>query len=205
MYEPETRWSAVLRQGDVFGQVLFPLLGKQGEVRQVNTFGILQGGTAEMASDQAGLPASMRFAAVVSHDCELNEQKDRGFFLAARLESVSRQLRPDELALLRAANDITPHGTEERKALDTFLLEPIPGVFEQPMNINFGTITPFPLTLASQVLQAKRAELRHEHRLFLRQKVAFFFGRNAPDIEDAERLPRADVQPQEGGDANDDA
>jgi hypothetical protein len=197
VYEPETRWSPALRQGDVFGEVLFPLLSKAGAIKQVNTFGIFQGGTVEMSGSEATLPASMRFAAIVSHDCELNEQKDRGWFLAARLESVSRKTTPEEIAQLRAANDITPDGGEERKALDTFLLEPLPGVYEEAMNINLGTVTPFPLSLARQVLLAKRAELVHEQRLLLRTKAAFFFGRSAPDIDDGERVDRAHVQPAE--------
>jgi hypothetical protein len=44
------------------------------------------------------------------------------------------------------------------------------------------------------LVAAKRAERTHDHRMLFREKLAWFFGRHADDINDAEKIdvPRHD-------------
>jgi hypothetical protein len=183
------RWSPGLRQGDVLGEIPFPLPTKQG-AQFVSTPGTFTG--YELFPAMVLVQAKMQYVAVVSHDCEFNEDK-RKHFLVAKVEPLPHELKPEELEALRSENDIQARGAA---ALDTFFLDPIDGVFDRPRRINFCTVTPFPTSSAEQLISLKKAELDQPTRILLRTKLGYFFSRDAEDIPDEKK---ADAPPVIGG------
>jgi hypothetical protein len=185
------RWSPTLRQGDILGPVLLPLVGKRHEV--ISTLG----GLADESGadpDRMILTAARRYVAVVSHDCEFNEGK-RDRLLLARVQEIPRELTEEQQAALRESNDVEArHDVGKNVAgVDSFLLDPLDGHFENPQVVVFTTITPFPMKTADDLHAEKRAELRHEHRLLLRRKLAWFFLRTQDDVAEDEKRPPSEV------------
>jgi hypothetical protein len=130
----------------------------------------------------------MAFAVIVSHDCEFNEGK-RNKLLLARLQSVPRNLSPEQLEDLRQSNDIETRIARGLTvaAVDSWLFASVPGAFDDEHVANFGTITPLPMKLSSELLSVKRAELAHAPRVLFRKKLAYFVGRDAEDIPETEK------------------
>lgn len=128
--------------------------------------------------------------AVLSHDCEFNERK-RNKFLVARLQNMPGNLSGDERAALFASNDVRARveANEPVAGVDTFALNPAPGVFHREQVISFTTITPLPIAMQHDLLDGKKLELTQERRGQLREKIAWFFGRDAEDIPDAHKSP----------------
>jgi hypothetical protein len=181
------RWSPRLRQGDIFGEVDFPF-SKAGYARVFDASSIAATGEQAIPT-QLQIGCSRRFAIVTSHDCEFNERK-RIHFLVARIETLSSGgLEAEQMEELRRGNDIAATSESGNPiALDTFFLEPLDGVFEEPQRVNFASITPFPMKAKTDLLKLKRAELQHEHRVMLREKLAAFFARVADDIPDEAKV-----------------
>lgn len=185
------RWSPTLRQGDIIGPILLPLVGNKQEA--ISVMGSIRdevGGTPK----QMILDASHRLVAVVSHDCEFNEGK-RDRILVARVKEVPRDLSDDALAAMRLSNDVEArHAADEAvDGVDNFLLDPCPDVYESPHVVVFTTITPYPIKMVDQLHAAKRAELRHDQRLLFRRKLAWFFLRNPEDVPDATKRSPAEI------------
>jgi hypothetical protein len=185
------RWSGDrLRQGDVLGKVPFPLPSQ--EDRLVGTQGAVTAliGAAEMRLTQA----SPRYVAVISHDCEFNEGK-RKHFLVARVENLRKDLTNEQLEELRRGNDVDESSKDERKfPVDTFYLDPIEGVFEEPQRINFCAVAAFETSSIGELRKLKKAELDQPTRVLLRAKLGFFFGRDAEDdFPDDERIDAPEV------------
>jgi hypothetical protein len=173
------RWSQGLRQGDVVGEIPFPLPTKTA------TF-VASGGIAgyQLTPEMAVVRTSPRYVAVVSHDCEFTEER-RDHFLVARIESFPRNLNDDQLEEIKLGNDIIDaSGKERRFALDTFYLDPCEGVFERPQRINFCTMTPFAMSSVETMRALKKAELDQPTRVLLRTKIGLFFARHAEDVPD---------------------
>src|SRR5579862_7324579 len=133
MYSP--RWSPGLRQGDVLGKINFPL--PKSTIQWM-----VSGGLAALPGGQptaAVIQATPRFVAVVSHDCEFNEDK-RLHFLVARIDDLG-PVSDEQIAFLRRGNDVEASAGEGREfPVDSFILDPLPGAFDKPMRINFCTI-----------------------------------------------------------------
>jgi hypothetical protein len=130
------------------------------------------------------MASSARYALVVSHDCDFNEGK-RDFFLAASIHDLNRQdEKPERLEKLRLDNDADRHTPANQIALRGFLLEPIPGAFEEPKLAVFDTITPIAMKFRGDMLKVKRAEMEHEHRVMLRKKLGLFVSREEDDVDD---------------------
>jgi len=128
--------------------------------------------------------SSVRYALVVSHDCDFNEGK-RDFFLAASIHDLTPQdSKPERLEKLRLDNDADRHTPANQIALRGFLLEPVPGIFEEPKMAVFDTITPIAMKFRVDMLRVKRAEMAHEHRVMLRKKLGLFISREENDISD---------------------
>src|SRR4051812_14341204 len=106
------RWSPGLRQGDVLGKVFFPALGAQFQT--VSTTASVVGGLSMPAIENVLVKGEQRFAIVISHDCEFNEDK-RNRLLLARLESVPGNLKEDQLIALRASNDVESRSQAKEK------------------------------------------------------------------------------------------
>lgn len=135
-------------------------------------------------------PAADRYVVVASHDCDFTEAK-RDHFLLARLQEFNRRLDAEAREAIKAANDAirVEEGADERyEYIDTFVLDPLPGSFDEFMPVQFTTISPWHSSLVEEFQKLKRAELEHEHRVRLRKKLAFFFGREAADIADEEKF-----------------
>lgn len=131
----------------------------------------------------AMMVSSPRYALVISHDCDFNEGK-RDFFLAASIhELTSKDRKPDRLEKLRLDNDARRHTAAHQIALRAFLIEPILGHFDEPRLAVFDTITPIAMKFKSEMLKLKRAEMSHEHRVMLREKLALFVAREEADID----------------------
>ena len=135
--------------------------------------------------------AEPRYAVVVSHDCEFDDRK-RAHFLAARLQELPKKERkdPEKLQILFRGNDY--RGAAQARfpvALDSFIVEPVAGVFDDPMLVNFASITPFAMKFRLEMLRLERAEMDSDQRSLLREKLAVFFGRHAEDVP-AEYKPR---------------
>lgn len=181
------RWSARLRQGDVVGPVPYPKL-KNPPQKILKPAGWAAGAGASHALE---FPVDERYAVIVSHDCEFNEAKRRQFLLA-RVQDFPDSLAPEVQAQLRAANEaVREEGDdpgERYDYLDAFVLDPLPGSFETERVVSFTTIVAFPMTMVGTVREMKKAELKHEHRHQLRQKIAFFFGRGGGDVPDEEKV-----------------
>jgi hypothetical protein len=141
----------------------------------------------------------MRYAVVMSHDCEFNDEK-RPQFLIARVQDFQRDLPLETRALIKAANGAVTEAEDEQRYdyIDTFVLEPIPGCFETEQLVSFTTITALPISMTAEIKTMKRAELKHEHRVQLRRKLGFFFGRDAEDIDEAEKTAPPDRIPPQG-------
>ena len=189
------RWSKTLRQGDVCGPILFPKF-KNAPQQVLRP----QGWTAEAAvNDTLELPADRRHVVIVSHCCEFNEAK-RAQFLVARIQDFAPNLSSADRAAIRAANDaIRESEAGESEAdesgdgkrydyIDTFVLDPIPNCFAEPRLVSFTTIMALPIAMASNIKALKHAELEHEHREKLRKKLGFFFGRDADDVDEGEKI-----------------
>lgn len=180
------RWSPRLRQGDIVGPVGLPLLGTQFEF--IAGSRSLTEGAASSPTGKIILEAADVFVAIVSHDCEFNERK-RNKLLVARLQNIQGNLTQAQVEALWASNDVAARveADEPVAAVDSFAVEPLPGQFERPQVINFATTTPLPMSMASDLAEAKKAELVHDVRVLLRNKLAWFFGRDAEDVPDDDK------------------
>ena len=126
--------------------------------------------------------SSPRYALVVSHDCDFNEDK-RDFFLAVSIHELTpKDRKPERLEKLRLDNDARRHTAAQQIALRAFLLEPVPGHFDEPRLAVFDTITPIAMKFKAEMLKLKRAEMDHVHRVMLREKLALFISRQQDDI-----------------------
>jgi hypothetical protein len=133
-------------------------------------------------ANMAIMVSSPRYALVVSHDCDFNEDK-RDFFLAASLHELTpKDRKPERLEKLRLDNDARRHTAAHQIALRAFLIEPIAGHFDEPQLAVFDTITPIAMKFKAEMLKLKRAEMDHEHRVMLREKLALFVARQQDDI-----------------------
>lgn len=183
-------WSPGLRQGDILAEVFFPQVTNQ--VTVITNTPSLTRPVAERPITSVILQGEHRFAVVVSHDCEFNEQK-RNRLLVARVQSVPGNLTPEQRNELRASNDVESllalNPDAHVAGVDSFLLDPLHGLFADEQVIVFTTITPFPMKMKNELLNSKRAELRHEDRVRLRQKLAWFFGRGGEDLPDDQKTP----------------
>ena len=183
-------WSPTLRQGDILGPLPVPLVGKQLDV--VSKFDDLSAQTGGPPV-QMLVPAARRYVAVLSHDCEFNEGK-RDRLLLARVGEVDKRLDADAIAELRVSNDVEGRHAAKKSVdgVDSFVLDPLDGVFDSPKLIVFTTTTPWPA--AAQMIRklqaAKVAELEHEHRLLLRRKLAWFFLRSPDDVPQGDKRPK---------------
>jgi hypothetical protein len=186
-------WSSRLRQGDIVGPIPIPLLGKKPQViTSVPSFG-----TSEGEVQGVFLTAPARYAAVVSHDCEFNEEK-REFILLARVQRIDPRLTPEQIEVVRLSNDVRGRhaaGEEKIAGVDNFLIDPIEGHLTTPHVIAFTAIVPFPTTqsMLDDLHRAKRAELVHDERCLLKQKLAWFFIRTDDDVPAADKRPKAEV------------
>jgi hypothetical protein len=199
-------WSKTLRQGDVCGPILYPKF--KSPPQQVLR---PQGWAADAAvNDTLELPADSRRVVVVSHCCEFNETK-RAQFLVARIQDFAPNLSPADRAAIRAANDAIRKSEDDESEglesqddesegdetddgkrydyIDTFVLEPIPNCFAEPQLVSFTTIMALPIAMASNIKALKHAELEHEHREKLRNKLGFFLGRKGDDVDESEKVP----------------
>ena len=182
------RWSPRLRQGDILGPLPLPLLGTQFEV--VAPTRSLTSGIETSAGGKIIIDAENVVVAVISHDCEFNDDK-RNKLLVARLQNVPGNLDSEQREALRGSNDVAARveADEAIAGVDSFLLAPLPGRYEQEQVVNFGTITPLPMKMKADLLSVKRAELRHDVRELFRAKLAWFFGRHADDMPDDQKRP----------------
>jgi hypothetical protein len=175
-------WSHRLRQGDIFGLIDYPS-AKAGISRGTSPPGAPVH-TKIDKPNMAIMVSSPRYALVISHDCDFNEGK-RDFFLAASIHELDRRDRkPERLEKLRRDNNARSHTPANQIALKGFLLEPVPGHFEEPMLALFETITPIAMKFKVDMLKLKRAEMNHAHRVMLREKLMLFAGRQEDDIPD---------------------
>jgi hypothetical protein len=186
-------WSPRLRQGDVIGPVSLPFLGKKLQV--VSTAGNLAG-TPGAGVESVLVPVKPRYVAVVSHDCEFNEGK-REYILLARIQRLDPRLTPEEIEDIRLSNDVKGrHATkQEVDGVDSFLIDPIEGHIGGPQVISFTALMPYPTTpeMLASLLERKRAELVHEQRLLMKQKLAWFFLRGDDDVPAEEKRPKEEV------------
>lgn len=131
-------------------------------------------------------PALERYAVVLSHDCEFNDTK-RTHFVIARLQDFGRNLDESAQQVIAASNralsppDDEPEALERFEYIDTFVMQPLIGCFDKLQLLAIPTMTALPMTAKSSVVELKKAELEHEHRVLLRRKLGFFFGREAED------------------------
>jgi hypothetical protein len=180
------RWSPRLRQGDVVGPLNYPKLKKAP--REVVTSG--WGGAQPETTLET--PASSKYAVVVSHDCEFNDTK-RVQLLLARLDDFSQSTDEETKAAIKSANDAIrireDHDDDEvgYDYIDTFVLDALPGRFDHDQLIRFTTITSWPMAMKDPIRELKQAELEHDHRVRLRNKLGFFFGRGGDDMPDEEK------------------
>jgi hypothetical protein len=182
-------WSPGLRQGDIVGPVMLPLIGK--DLMFIGSAAALTRTSPEQGVSQVIIKTEERYVAVVSHDCEFNEAK-RNKLLVARLQGVPGNLAPEELDRLLASNDIEAVLAADPDAtiagVDSFVVDPILPCFEASHVVNFATITALPMSMKGDLTATKKAEMDHDHRVLFRTKLAWFFGRVADDIPDDERI-----------------
>jgi hypothetical protein len=186
-------WSRRLRQGDVIGPIPIPVLGKKPQVvSSVASFA----GSPEDSVEGVIVPARPRYAAVLSHDCEFNEAK-REHILLARIQRLDPRLSPDQIEAVRLSNDVRARHAANATVdgVDSFLIDEITAHIQGPHVIAFTTIIPYPNTedMRTALYRAKRAELLHEHRLLLKQKLAWFFLRTDEDVPEEEKRPKQEV------------
>jgi hypothetical protein len=183
------RWSPGLRQGDIVGKIQLPLLGKKFEV-SVDTQSLVAPVSGAALPRRAFVPIEETFVVVVSHDCEFNEGK-RNKLLVARLQRPPGNLDSDQLDALRASNDFEARIRADQPVagVDNWVFRSLPGVLEVEHVVSFTTITPLPMTMRDDLRSVKRAELLHEERVRFREKLAYFMGRKADDVPDADKVP----------------
>ena len=190
------RWSPGLRQGDIVGEIFFPTLGS--DIQVVTTTRSLHPEVATATTDRVLVPGQPRFVVIVSHDCEFNEGK-RNRLLVARIDSVPGNLTPQQINDLRESNDVRTRAEAGKTVAgaDSFLLAPVPGAFNEEKVAVFTTITPLSMKMRDGLVERKRAEMDQEHRILFREKLAWFLGRAADDIEDEEKVdaPSSTSQP----------
>jgi hypothetical protein len=178
-------WSTGLRQGDVVGPIIIPLVAR--DIQIVASATNLTEPAPEQAFTQLLIRGENRLAVVASHDCEFNESK-RNKFLIARVQAVPGNLTPEELDRLRESNDVQAlleaHPTATVAGVDSFVLHPIPGSFDTEHVVNFATITALPMAMKTGLRAAKRAEMTADDRGRFQRKLAWFFGRTTPVTED---------------------
>ncbi len=200
MYSP--RWSKRLRQGDVISELFLPTMGKN--------FGVMTMGTG-LSTTVSGSPvrkvlidAKKHPLMVISHCCEFNEGK-RNKFLAARLQPVRGDWSQEQVDDLKESNNIKVPTEDGREiaGVDSFYLDPIEGLLPKAQTAMFISITPLPMDMKDEVFEKKIAELDHDTRLLLREKLAWFFGgRTKEDILDEDKIDaptRSELLAREGG------
>lgn len=193
------RWTqGRLRQGDIVGPILYPKLKGNPQQRH-NPEG--WGGDANV-NYSLEMPAEHRYAVVITHDCDFTAAR-RDQFLLARINNFGRDVTDEQRAEIRMANDAVriENEVEESDAevegsdaevrfeyLDTFVVSELPGHLNEEMLVNFSTIFPWPKSMIPVVLDLKRAEMEHQHRIRLRQKLGFYFAREAEDEPDERKV-----------------
>lgn len=187
------RWSPALRQGDILGPVPIPLLGTRFEI--ISESRSLTEEVSASAKGKVIIEADYSHVAVISHDCEFNENK-RNKLLVARLQRLPGNLTDERTIAVWASNNVEARAEsgESIAAVDNFALEPCAGVFDAPHVVSFTTVTPLPMSMATDLVAVKKAELTHDIRELFRKKLAWFFGRAADDIPDDEKrdAPRSE-------------
>ncbi|MDP9226595.1 MAG: hypothetical protein M3P18_22695, partial [Actinomycetota bacterium] len=154
-------------------EIPFPLLPRK-RVQWMGSGGLTQ--SSGVSVQQPLVEAKAHTVIVLSHDCEFSEGK-RSHFLIARVDGIAGKTTPEELELLRSGNDVEAAVRDGAAiALDTFLLDPRPGLFVTHQRANFAAITSIPMEFSSDAVAQKRAELTHETRVLFRRKVGVFFG-----------------------------
>jgi hypothetical protein len=189
-----SRWSPELRQGDIIGKVHFPALS--AVLQMQSTVSSL---AATVTPEEPGnliVPTQKLYVVVISHCCDFNPGKTNRMLLA-RLERMPGNLAPERLDALRAANDFEAAleaGAENVAGVDNFVLEPLPGCFDEEMVVTFSSTTPFPMKHKDTFVKLKQAELEHGVRLLFRKKLAWFFGgRDPDDIDDSLKFDRPEI------------
>jgi hypothetical protein len=181
-----SRWSRDLRQGDLFGPILYPKLKGVPQIVEKPQ------GWDKSGKTVVGLefPADERHAVVLSHCCEFREGK-RERYLVARVQEFPDRL-PIEMRQAMERSNVAvreEEGADERyEHLEVFILDPIEGYFPDNMVVDFTTIMSLPKSIASIIRDSKKAELEHEHRVLLRKKLGMFLARDAPDVKEDRRI-----------------
>ncbi|HEX3174556.1 MAG TPA: hypothetical protein VHQ43_10135 [Solirubrobacterales bacterium] len=189
-------WSPELRQGDIVGEIFLPTIGTNFQSIVGGTS--LTGATEKQQHERVIIGGDYHYLVIVSHCCEFNEGK-RNKFLVARLQRPRQNLSSEQYEALRLSNDVEARASsgEPVAGLDSFLLDPVPGSLDEERVASFTSITAVPLSMKEDFRAAKIAELDHGTRILFRAKLAWFFGRTADDIPDAEKAPakleRADL------------
>jgi len=183
---------ARLRQGDVIGPLVLPVVDKT--LSFIGAASSLTQPAAEQDLVQLISRGESRFVVVVSHDCEFNEAK-RNKLLVARLQDVPGNLSPEERQRLRESNDfeavLQADPDKTVAGVDSFVLSPLPPWFEAEQVVNFATVTALPMSMQADLLAVKRAEMLHTTRVLFRKKLAWFFGRKGDDLPDEDKVPRS--------------
>ena len=167
-------WSAGrLRQGDIVGPVSIPFLGKKigpddgRHARRDDPHGDPECGGAGQAEVRGHCVARLR---VQRGQARVHPV---GAHPATRSSDESRADRA-----VRLSNDVK--GRHEAKqqidGVDSFLIDPIEGHLDGPQVISFTALMPYPTTetMLADLLNRKQAELTHDQRLLLKQKLAWF-------------------------------
>jgi hypothetical protein len=181
-------WSPRLRQGDIFGKIHYPLSKAGFQLVSEET-------SPAVDAPQGGVQLMMvrgnpRYAMVLSHDCEFNEGK-RPHFLIGRIEGIPKTLSDEQVAEMVAGNNYEARAREGKPAaIDTFVVDPLEGAFDEYQRVSFSSIVPLPMSMKEDMLKLKCAELDHEQRVLLRSKLAAFFGRSAQDVPEDYKEPR---------------
>lgn len=180
------RWSRRLRQGDIVGPFPLPLMGKDVSLGFKSS--TLIAPTPGDAPLTVTMPAANVHVAIISHDCEFNEDK-RNKMLVARLQGPQGNLTEEQWEALRASNDVLARSEAGLPVagVDSFLVDPVPGLFDTEQVVSFSTITPLPMKMAGDLYKLKCAEMTHETRVRFREKLAWFVGRDGDDIPDDEK------------------
>ncbi len=184
------RWSPGIRQGDVLGPLPVPMVGN----KQIVISSLMSpGGGVGDEVEQMVFPAKSRYVAVVSHDCEFNQDK-RDRMLVARIQNAPRD-KPELVEALRRSNNVEARHAagEQVDGVDNFLLEPLEGEFEHAHVVVFSTIMPVGAGDLTGYQRMKKAELTHEQRLLFRTKLAWYFIRSPDEIDEGEKLPPEEI------------
>lgn len=124
---------------------------------------------------------------VISHDCEFTEAK-RERFVVARIQVMNDRWSAEDKALLLKSNNPLPNEDDPSKKrfafVETYVLDPLEPCWDDHRMVDFTALLSLPRKpMFSWAKAMKRAELVHKHRLELRLKIAYFFGRD-PDGDD---------------------